>query len=172
MRQTASIIALTAAVFLAGGSGATAQMAPMDHAGSPAPAEMQARHEARERQRAQDLRIILRLRPDQEAALTTLLAHAPRPPMERPEPSLEALTLPQRLDEMGQHESRMMAERQAHIEALKAFYAALSPEQRQVFDALMRLQGPHGAGGPHGMAGGMHGEHGSEGPHAWGGPRD
>ena len=57
----------------------------------------------------------------------------------------------------------MSARRQKHVEALRAFYAALSPEQRQVFDALQRVEGPGPGGGP------GFGHHGFGGP-GFGGP--
>ncbi|HEX5263685.1 MAG TPA: hypothetical protein VFW13_09170, partial [Phenylobacterium sp.] len=69
-----------------------------------APPEIQAMREARERQRAQDLRTILRLRPDQEPALTAFLqSRKPRngAPPDRRGPPPAALTTPQRLDEMA-----------------------------------------------------------------------
>jgi hypothetical protein len=87
--------------------------------------------------------------------------------MKRDGPRGEAMTTTQRLDEMAQRDSRMAAMRQQRAEKLRAFYAALSPEQKQTFDALQRLQGPRGHGGPHGM----HGMHGHGGPGGWGGPQ-
>ncbi|MGZ6014553.1 MAG: Spy/CpxP family protein refolding chaperone, partial [Phenylobacterium sp.] len=118
--------------------------------------------EAHEKQRAQDLRTILRLRPDQEGALTAYLQSHKRPdgPMagERRGPPggpgmAAPMTTPQRLDEMARRESQHAAMQQKHAEAVRAFYAALSPEQRQVFDALKRLHG----GGEHGGWGGHRG---------------
>jgi len=117
---------------------------------------MQAMHEARERQHAADLRTVLRLRPDQEGALTAFL-QSHRPPMgpegrrgppgaEGPAPGA-AMTTPQRLDAMARREAEHAAMRQKHVEALKTFYAALSPDQRQVFDALQRMHGPEGGHG-------------------------
>ena len=111
--------------------------------------------EAHERQRAQDLRTILRLRPDQEPALTAFLQSHDRPPgaMKRRGPPGEAapMTTPQQLDEMARREADHAAMQRRHAEALRAFYAALSPEQRQVFDALQRVE--HGGRGGWGHGG-------------------
>jgi hypothetical protein len=55
-----------------------------------------------------------------------------------------ALTTPQRLDRM----QARMAERQArvaqHADAVKRFYAQLSPSQQRAFDALHQGRGGHG----------------------------
>jgi hypothetical protein len=173
MSRTPLFAALAATLMLGSASGVQAQAATPGphHAGAPDKQAwrdaMKTRMEAHERQRAQDLRTVLRLRPDQEAALTAFLAHRQRPDMKRDRPrgDGEAMTTAQRLDEMTQRDSRMAAMRQQHVEKLRAFYAALSPEQKQTFDALMRLRGPGGRGGPHGM----HGMHGHEGPGGRGG---
>jgi hypothetical protein len=178
MRRTLSLVAASAALVLTGATGAMAQAAsPAPHQGGVHDKQawrdaMKARMEAHERQRAQDLRTVLHLRPDQEAALTAFLAHPQRGDMKksgmkRDGAAGEAMTTPQRLDEMAQREARMTAMRQQRADKVKTFYAALNPEQRQVFDALTRLQRQRGHGGPHGM-GGMHG-HG--GPGGWGGPQ-
>ena len=160
-----TFLALTAA------SGALAQAQPQpagDHRGPrPMAAQMQAMREAHERQHAQDMRTILRLRPDQEPALTAFLQSHKRPtkpPEHRGPPGADAMamTTPQRLDEMARREAEHSAMRLRHDEALRTFYAALSPEQRQVFDALQRM---HGAGRGHG------GGHGGWGHHGFGGPR-
>ena len=101
--------------------------------------------EAHERQRAQDLRTILRLRPDQEPALTAYLqSRKPRsggPPERRGPPPTPTMTTPQRLDEMARREAERTQARQARTESVRAFYAALGADQRQVFDALMRMGG-------------------------------
>lgn len=147
-------------------------------------AEIKARHEAMRKQHMEDLKTVLRLRPDQEAALAAFAAaHEPRT-MERRMPEGDgAMTTPQRLDAMAKHEAEMRAEHERMRAALSKFYAALSPDQQKVFDALHRLQGGHGGrmmmmrhggpmghGGPgmmmmrrHGPAGGP--EDGHDGPH-------
>ena len=166
MRLTIRTAALTALLALGAASAGQAQtpgQASDDRPGRPPMAgqpsgqmraQMQAWRETHERQRAQDLRTVLRLRPDQEPALTALLQshRSPAPPRERAVPQA-ALTTPQRLDEMARRDTERAALRQRHVEALRAFYTALSSEQRQVFDALQRMQdhGPRdGRGGPGG----------------------
>ena len=77
---------------------------------------------------------------------------------------------------MARREAEHAAMQQKHAEALRAFYAALSPEQRQVFDALQRMHGGghehggqgHGGWGHHGFGGAMGGARGGAG----GPPRD
>lgn len=112
-------------------------------------AEMKAAHEAMQKQHIEDLKLVLRLRPDQEAALAAFMAsHEPkRFEMRLPGPDAKPKTTPERLDEMAKREAAMDAERDKHRAALAKFYAALSPEQQKTFDALQRLQhGPRGMG--------------------------
>jgi hypothetical protein len=164
--------ALTALVALGAASiAAPAAWAQDDHRGQrPTPDQMHARmqemRQAHERQHAADLRTILRLRPDQEAALTAYLQSHTRPdgagktPGERRGPpggAGAAMTTPQRLDEMARHDAEREAMQKRHAEALRIFYAALSPEQRQVFDALQRMHGGGHMGGHMGGRGGWGG---------------
>jgi Spy/CpxP family protein refolding chaperone len=119
-------------------------------------AHMKAMHEEMMKQHVEDLKTVLRLRPDQEPALQALMAaHAPHmrtmghddadgPP--------KLLTTPQRLDEEAKRDAERAADHARAREALAKFYAALSPEQQKVFDALHRLE--HGHGGPGMMMGG------------------
>lgn len=153
MRGTASLATIAAAIALATACGVSAQPFPP---GLPVPPEMRAHREAAEAQRQEDLRTVLRLSPDQQAALGAFL-QATEPPRavegldaHRIAPT-RALSTPQRLDEMARREAQRAGERQRHAEALRNFYAALSPDQRLVFDALMRLQVPPPAGGPQGQ---------------------
>lgn len=116
---------------------------------------------------AQHLRDVLQLRPEQEGALKAFIA-AMTPP-ERPGPAAGAQhpdmpkTTPERLAMM----EKMMAEHQAMAkkrhDAVRAFYAQLSPAQQKAFDALhmgmggmrgrgMRMMHPGGPGMP-GMPG-------------------
>lgn len=117
--------------------------------GGPPSEEMKARHEAMKKQHMEDLKTVLRLRPDQEAALAAFAAsHEPqRIEMKLPDPA--TTTTPQRLDQMAKREDAMRAAQAKRREALGRFYAALSPEQQKVFDALQRLQDRGGGhGGP------------------------
>jgi Spy/CpxP family protein refolding chaperone len=101
--------------------------------------------------RTADLATVLRLTPAQRPALDTFVAgqtppHRDMAARQGDRQARGALTTPQRLEERN----KRMAERQAfaakRAESLKTFYAALNPEQKQVFDALNRLRGPDGRG--------------------------
>ena len=115
--------------------------------------QMNTEHRA---QMSRDMHVLLRLRPDQEAAWKTFdAAMAPPDQTFVPLAPPSAQTTPQRLDEMAAHR-REMDERVGRMEAAtRSFYAALSPEQQQAFDAIERLRGPRvmpmppmGPGGP------------------------
>lgn len=145
--------ALAALGFVALAAPASAQMGPpgvMLHRqmGPPSP-ETQTRMAERRAQEARDTRLVLRLRPDQEAAWQAFQAAlAPPPRFEPPAPPPIAATTPERLDAMDRRMAEM-ARRYAKLEAAtRAFYGALSPDQQQVFDAVQRLRGPRGPGGP------------------------
>ncbi len=104
--------------------------------------------------RAQHLRDVLQLRPDQEGALKAYLDGG-RPlaskemirndgPEGREGPPEKApLTTPERLDRQAARLAEMTAAFQKRAAVTKAFYAALSPSQQKAFDAL----GPE-IGGP------------------------
>jgi len=141
------------------GPGGGGPVVRMIHGGPGGP-EMKAMHEAMMKQHLEDLKVVLRLRPDQEAALQAFMAahHPDGPPMMHdmhgaPGDMAKPQTTPERLAEMAKHEAAMAAEHEKMRAALAKFYAALSPDQQKVFDALQRLQGPH-MGGGHGMMGG------------------
>ncbi len=160
MIRTFSVIA--AALSLASLAGpADAQMGPpppRDGAGmhgemgSPSP-EMEKRMAEHRAQMARDMHVILRLRPDQESAWQAFEAAMGPPPRPARPPGMAdgaPSTTPQRLDRMDKMMGEMQA-RHARVEsATRTFYAALSPDQQQVFDALERLRGPH-MGRPGGM---------------------
>lgn len=159
------ILGLPVALALA--SFAHAQPGPPDLDRGPPTAEMKARHEALQKQHLEDLKTVLRLRPDQEPALAAFVeAHKPQIREFKGPPEPKPLTTPERLEEMSKLHADMTAQHERLRQALTKFYAALSPEQQKVFDALERLRGPRG--GP-GLALGFHdGPGGPEGP---GGPR-
>lgn len=150
-RRVSFLIALGLAALAAP---AIAQMGPPPHdamferhMGPPTP-EMEKAMAEHRAQMAKDMHVILRLRPDQENAWQAFqAAMAPPPRPERPPgpPPMPAST-PERLDMMGKHMAQMEAHRARMDAATRAFYAALSPEQQQVFDALGRLRGPYGPG--------------------------
>lgn len=87
------------------------------------------------------LKTKLQITPAQEGAWATFSAamQPPAKPVARPDwNEMQKLAVPERLDKMR----AMRAQRQAQIDkrddAIKAFYAVLSPEQRKVLDAEHR----------------------------------
>ncbi len=92
----------------------------------------------------------LAITPAQESAFNAWIA-ATQPPA-GPPPADQGLTTPQRLD-------RQLAQLQARVTATKTFYAGLTTQQKQTFDALppeIALGGPapgRGGAGPGGRAG-------------------
>jgi protein CpxP len=157
------------------------------------PAQMQARMAERAERRAAHLRDVLQLRQDQEPALQALMSSM-RPPegmrrgmgmMGRGGPggmrpggmgpdgagADEHLTTPQRLDRMAEMMSRRQQAFQARAEAIRRFYAQLSPVQQRAFDALPPMGGHRGMGmgGRGGHRGFGHGGPGMMG-HRMGGP--
>lgn len=91
---------------------------------------------------ANRLRDILHLRPDQDASLRTLIKSlAPAPGAMHmadgnDRQSLAALTTPERLDRIAALMTQRQTNFQRRADAIKAFYAVLSPEQQQAFNAL------------------------------------
>ena len=166
--MTSRLAALAAIGVLALAGTAGAQTAPPKMGGMPDHAQMQARMAERRAQMDKDMHTILRLRPDQEAAWRTF-RDAVHPPgghgMMAMEPAAGTQTTPQRLDMMGKRSAKHQ-ERQAKVAAAtRTFYAALSPDQQAVFDALQRMRGPGKMGphrGGHSMMG--HGMMGRDGP--------
>jgi len=135
--------------------------------GAPPSAEAMRQHWAEHRHehaeaRAHALHAILNIRPDQEGAFQALMA-AMKPPegagaMRPGQGGMEALTTPQRLDRMAARMAEHQAAFARRADAVRHFYAALSPEQQRAFDALhgMMGRGHHS----HGDAGGQFGHHG------------
>ena len=122
----------------------------------------QLRHEMRETARLKALHDALNIRPDQESAFQAFAASmrpGDRGPgsegMEHKSQDSASMTTPERLDAMArmmdEHMARMRERFQRHATAVKALYAALSPEQRHTLDALPDLMG-------HGMGMGHHGD--------------
>lgn len=104
--------------------------------------------------RAERLRAVLQLRPDQEAALKTYLEAGKRPEGARQRGErarLAEMTTPQRLDAARTRMTERMARFDQRAAATKRFYAQLSPAQQKAFDAM----GPRGGmkGGHRGMRG-------------------
>jgi hypothetical protein len=119
------------------------------------PVEMQARmarHQA-------ELKAKLKITPAQESAWTAFTTTMQPPArvmnsersMVTQRAELDALSTPERIDKMKalrtQHMTEMNAEMDTRGEAVKTFYAALSPEQKNTFDAEHRKMGGHRGGG-------------------------
>ena len=115
-------------------------------------------------QMAERLRTTLQLTPAQETALQAFIgAMQPtgdmREFMQGQHDEMKNLTTPQRLDRM----QAMMAQHQQqfarHADAVKRFYAALTPTQQKAFDAMHQgMMGHHGKHGGH-MGGHKDGQH-------------
>ena len=128
--------------------------AKMGRMGYGDPAKMQAKmakHQAA-------LKASLKLTPAQEPAWTTFTA-AMQPaagmgmgwrhsPEQRAE--MDKLNTPQRIDKMREMRTQHLAVVDKRMDATKAFYAALTPEQQKVFDAGHTMRGGGHGGGHHG----------------------
>lgn len=120
------------------------------------------------------LKSALKITASQEAAWNAYVAGtAPNPPAGAPGMAQEdwsQLTTPQRLDKMQALRAERDTAMAKRIEAVKTFYAALTPEQQKVFDTqahggMHRAGAKGGHGGHHGM-GAMGGGMGCDGPGA------
>ncbi|PZQ64499.1 MAG: hypothetical protein DI570_05340 [Phenylobacterium zucineum] len=149
-----TILALATVIALSGGAAFAQPAAPGPDAGPRAQHQRLDPAQVAER-RAERLRTMLQLRPEQETALKTFLsATAPNPERMRERRAergeARGLTTPQRLD----RQSARLAERQkafaVRADATKRFYAQLSPSQQKAFDALHQ-------GGKRGHKGGFRG---------------
>ena len=127
-------------------TGAMAQHRPMD------PAAMQqrmAQHQA-------ELKTKLGLNAAQEGAWTNFVAAMQPPPdlisrmnrenRQKMHQEMRALTTPERIDRMTALRAQRQAEMDQRHAAIKAFYAALTPEQQKVFDANTLRDGNWGQG--------------------------
>ena len=104
----------------------------MGHHGHMDPGRMKERMAQRQSRLKQKLQIT----PAQENAWNAYVA-AMQPPanLQRPDPAeLARLTTPERIDRMRALRNAHHAEMDKRGEATKTFYAALTPEQRKVFD--------------------------------------
>jgi Spy/CpxP family protein refolding chaperone len=147
-----STLALAGAIALSAASGALAQPAAPDAPALPGhgmhrpdPAKMAEHH-------AERLRAALQLRPDQEPALRALVDSMKPAPgaMERRRDErgeMRDLPTPQRLDRMQARMNERQTAFARRSDAVKRFYAQLTPAQQRAFDALH--DGPGGLrGGP------------------------
>jgi hypothetical protein len=133
-----------------GPGGPGPQMMRGEHHGRMDPARMQERMA----KRLGTLKQKLQITPGQEGAWTTYTAALKPTQFNRPERGeMEKLTTPERIDSMRAMRAQHIAEMDKRADATKAFYAALSPDQRKVFDAESSRFGRHGG------RGGRHGKH-------------
>ena len=163
LRASASVAAMAAGVSVAYAVQAQDQAPPAQgpaHSAEQRAAWMHDRQEAH----AKALQAILNLRPDQEAAFQAFQAAMTPPPHEHHDmdhAAGAAMTTPQRLDRMADRMAKHEAEFRRRAEAIKAFYAALSPEQQRAFDAMPMMRGgDHDMG--HGRMGHGSAEHGPD----------
>jgi len=139
-----------------GHGGPMGQGGPMGMRGKMDPAKM----EAFMAKRAEQLKAKLKITASQEGAWTSFIT-AMKPPVRkaenRPDPAeLAKLTTPERIDKMHALRVQHQAERSGAMEqreaAVKTFYAALTPEQKTVFDTeharMGERRGHGGRGGP------------------------
>ena len=145
--MTTRVALLALAIALAGGAAAA------QPAGQFGPGEgRQGRAPPRSPQDiARQLRARLALRPDQEGALQDFVrAMAPPPGMQTRlgEQRREAATLrtPERLDRMVSNMDEMRQFTFARVQATKAFYRQLTPDQQRTFDAMGSQSRRAGAG--------------------------
>lgn len=163
---------LTVAALPAAAQTAPAAGMPPMTMGHHDPAMMHEMMQKMRQRHADDMALLLDLKPAQRPALDAFLAshHAMGEDGMEHRPEGAPGTPPsfaERLDRMDQLAARHAEAEHQRIAAAKAFYQSLDPHQRQLFEALMRLH--HGGGGDGGMGSGMHGGHpGGTGP--MGGP--
>ena len=117
--------------------------------------QRQQRMQERRTQRMADLKAQLKITPAQEGAWTAYTA-AMQPPAKGPRmdrAEFDKLTTPQRIDRMQQRSAERQAQMKQRGDAVKAFYAQLTPEQQKLYDdrAMRGGKGKRGGPGHHGM---------------------
>jgi len=124
--------------------------------------KLQQRIAQRHEQHQKELKAALKLTAEQEGAwnqFTQAMQHDPKamPRFDRAE--WDKLTTPQRMEKMQALRSEREAHMNQRLEAVKKFYATLTPEQQKAFDEQHQRMGRHGdrKGGQHGSHGPMHG---------------
>jgi hypothetical protein len=125
------------------------------------PAKMEqsrAKMQQRMAQRLGELKQKLAITPAQEGAWAAWTAAVQPTPHQRPDRAeFERLSTPERIDRARAMRAQRNADMDKRMDATKSFYAALSGEQKKVFDteSLRFLSG--GRGGHHGHHGGQEG---------------
>lgn len=150
---------IAAALLATLGAVAAAQTPPPYGAAAPlAPGANGARHEhqmdrfdpakkqARRAERLAHIKQTLQITPAQDAVWNAWVASM-QPPAnwKRPDRAeLARLPTPERIDRMRVLRAERMARMDRRADATKVFYAALSPEQKRVFDEQSARRGHHG----------------------------
>jgi hypothetical protein len=131
-----------------------APMTSREGRGPADPAKAQERHarmQERMNQRLSEVKQKLQLTPAQEAAWSSYTAALKPAQFNRPDRAEFAkLSTPERIDRMRAARTARTAEMDRRGEATKTFYAALTAEQKKVFDAESLQRGPHHGDGRHG----------------------
>lgn len=152
---------MTAALLASLGLGVHAQTPPTAGPSThPAAGERMGRHDPAKMKehmakRMTELKQKLVIAPAQEGAWTAWTASM-QPPAQWKRPDraeMEKLSTPERIDRMRAMRAERNAMMDKRAEATKAFYAALTPEQKKVFDAQTVR---HAGRGHHGGPGMMH----------------
>ena len=152
---------LAAAVIAAAGFGALAQA---QSAATPGPdarpdaariEQFRARMQQRMAERLGELKQKLAITSAQEGAWATWTAALQPMPHQRPDRAqFQALTTPERIDQMRALRAQREAEMDRRMDATKAFYGSLSAEQKKVFDSesmrFLARGGEHHHHGHHG----------------------
>ncbi len=153
----AGVLSTTAAAWAFGGGRGGCSMED-----GPRAERMQERMQKRMAEHETRLKAALKLTPAQEGAWKEFTAsmQPPKAPAQRLDRAeWDKLTTPQRMEKM----QALRTEREAHmnqrLEAVKKFYATLTPEQQKAFDERHQRVVRHGdrKGGQHGGHGPMHG---------------
>lgn len=138
---------LLAALFAVGvgGLAASAQaqtagaVTPGRHAHAASMEEHQAKFAEQMAKRQAALHDALKLTPAQEPAWTAFVsATAPTPHAPVDRAALANLSAPERMEKMIAMQKERSAKMEAHLAALKTFYAQLTPEQKGLFDAAIK----------------------------------
>lgn len=156
----AGVLATTATAWAFGGGRGCAME------DGPRAERMQERMQQRMAEHETRLKEALKLTPAQESAWKEFTAsmQPPKAPAQRLDRAeWDQLTTPQRMEKMQALRAEREARMNQRLEAVKKFYATLTPEQQKAFDEQHQRMGRHGdrkgdhKGGHHGGHGPLHG---------------
>lgn len=143
---TAGVLATTASAWAFGGGRGHCDSAP----DAPRAERLQERHAQRLAEHAARLKDALKLTPAQAGAWQAFSAAMQTPKTAKQglnRAEWATLTTPQRMEKMQALRAERDARLNERLEAVKTFYATLSPEQQQTFDAQHQRLGRHGGPG-------------------------